>query len=142
MTLGFWDSSAFLKLLIDEDGTDTAVRLWDDADGVAASRLAFPEVAAAVEAGRRNHRLTARAAKDVHERWQDLWASVTVVELTAPVARTAAGLAANHPLSGADAVHLASALALTTRSPVVVCWDRRLSAAAIDVGLAVVPSDF
>lgn len=142
MTLGFWDSSAFLKLLIEEDGTDLVVRLWDESGGVAASRLAFPEVAAAVGAARRSRRLTARAADEVRERWLRMWASVTVVELSASVATTAADLATDRPLRGADAVHLASALALATPTPVMVCWDRRLAAAALGVGLAVAPSDF
>lgn len=142
MTLAFWDSSAFLKLLIEEDGTDVAVRLWNEGDEVSASRLAFPEVAAAVGAAWRSRRLTEGAADEVRQRWQRLWAAVTVVELSASVATLAADLVADHPLRGADAVHLASALALRAPPPLIVCWDRRLSAAAAGVGLAVAPSGF
>jgi predicted nucleic acid-binding protein len=55
------------------------------------------------------------------------------------VAREAGRLAVDHPLSGADAVHLASALQLTD-DVIVATWDHRLHAAAVASGLTVVPA--
>ena len=44
MAVVYFDASAFVKLLVDEDGTDLAVDLWDGCDAAVSSRLAYPEV--------------------------------------------------------------------------------------------------
>ena len=48
------------------------------------------------------------------------------VELTAAVEQRAGQLTQAHALRGADAVHLASALAIADADLVVAVWDRRL----------------
>lgn len=58
------------------------------------------------------------------------------------IAADAADLAARLLLGGAAAVHLASARTLGAADPVLVSWDRRLSAAALEAGLSVAPSGF
>jgi predicted nucleic acid-binding protein len=70
----------------------------------------------------------------------EFWASTRPVELTPEVERTAGALARNHRLCGADAVHLASALALGVADLTVAVWDRRLHAGVSQVGLAVAPA--
>jgi hypothetical protein len=50
-------------------------------------------------------------------------------------------LAARHALRGADAVHLASALAVGDSELIVAVWDRRLHAGAQATGLRVAPAD-
>ena len=62
------------------------------------------------------------------------------VELSAEVEQSAGALATLHGLCGADAVHLASALALETTDATVAVWDRRLHEGAIAAGLAVAPA--
>lgn len=142
MTITCFDSSAFVKLLVDEPGSELAEQLWNEADAVAASRLALPEVSAALAAARRAARLDGAAERKVRREWSAYWAAIDVVELTTSVAADAAELAGRLLLGGADAVHLASALSLVAADPILVSWDRRLSAAALDAGLPVVPSDF
>ena len=58
MTLVYFDSSALVKLVVDEDGSDLAAELWDGCDAALASRLAYPEVRAALAAACRNHDLS------------------------------------------------------------------------------------
>lgn len=139
MTLAFWDSSGFLKLLVEEPGRDLAVDLWNYASDVVASRLAVPEVSAALPAAGRAGRLDEPSAREARRRWDRHLDVVELVELTPGVADRAALLAGEHHLSGADAVHLSSVLSLASTDPVVVTWDRRLAAAAWAVGLTVVP---
>ena len=50
MALVYFDSSALVKLVIGEAGTELAVELWDGCDAALASRLAYPEVRAALAA--------------------------------------------------------------------------------------------
>ena len=139
VTLAFWDSSALLKLLVEEPGTNLAVALWDDATAVAASRLAIPEMSAALAAAERSGRIDDDRRRVAAGEWRRYLAALDVMELTPAVGDHASELAAAHPLSGADAVYLATALALRDDALVVVTWDRRLSSAASAMGLSVVP---
>jgi uncharacterized protein len=142
VTSAFWDSSGVVKLLIEEPGWEIAVETWNDADRNVASRLVVPEVSAAIAAARRAGRLGADSAGEARRRAKQHLRAIEFVELTPGVDAHAADLAVEHDLSGADAVHLASALALRVVEPIVVTWDRRLSTAALDSGLPVLPSDF
>lgn len=139
MTLAFWDSSAFVKLLVDEAGSECAERLWNDPSPAAASRLVVPEVGAALAAARRGGRLTDASRARALREWRRFEAEIDFFELTPEVASGAADLAGAHQLSGADAVHLATVLALRDQDLVVATWDRRLATAAAAEGLAVVP---
>src|SRR5437764_6581707 len=106
MAIVYFDSSAFIKLLVEEDGSDLAAELWDGCDAAVASRLAYPEVRAALAASARNHDIT-EAELDAAERdWDGYWAATRPVELTAAVERHAGQLARAQALRGADAVHL------------------------------------
>lgn len=142
MTNAFWDSSGFVKLLIEEPGRDVAVDAWNHADRNIASRLAIPEVSAALAAARRSGRLDGRSDREVRRRWAHHLSSLELVELAPAVADRAADLAFEHALSGADAVRLASALTLSEAEPLLITWDRRLAAAAVAAGLSVAPGDF
>ncbi len=130
-----------MKLLVEEEGSETAARLWDQADAVASSRLAYPEVGAALAAARRDGRIDVPGERQARRHWSELWSATRVVELTAGVAASAAALTTRHVLGGADAVHLASALTLADADPILVVWDRRLRTAALETGLVVVPAD-
>ena len=131
-----------MKLLVEEDGSDHAERIWNEADNVVASRLALPEVSATLAAAHRAARLDDASLRAARREWSRFWASTDVIELTDSVAANAARLAESLVLGGADAVHLAGALTLRTAAPVLVTWDRRLAAAATAAGVAVTPSDF
>ena len=111
MALVYFDSSALVKLLVEEPGSDVAAALWDGCDAAFSSRLANPEVSAALAAAHRNHQLDDSQLGVARRTWSRFWGSMRPVELTESVEQHAAGLVAAHALRGADAVHLASALA-------------------------------
>jgi uncharacterized protein len=138
--LVYFDSSALVKLVVEEAGTDLASDLWDGCDAALSSRLAYPEVRAALAASRRNQDLTEREKHTAEAAWEEFWAAIRPVELTPPVERDAGRLAARRALRGADAVHLASALAVGSTDLVVAVWDRRLHAGAVAEHLAVAPA--
>ncbi len=140
MALVYFDSSALVKLVVEESGSDLAAELWDGCDAALSSRLAYPEVRAALAAAGRNHDLGAGGLAAALGAWEELWAATRPVELTADVERRAGELTAHHPLRGADAVHLASALAVGPAELVVAVWDRRLHAAVIAEQLVVAPA--
>jgi uncharacterized protein len=100
MALVYFDSSALVKLLVQEDGSDLAADLWDNCDAALASRLAYPEVRAAQAAGR-NHDLSSDDLDTAEQNWEQYWAAVRPVELTAAVERHAGQLARTCALRGA-----------------------------------------
>jgi uncharacterized protein len=138
--LVYFDSSAFVKLLAEEPGSDLAAQLWDGCDAAVASRLAYPEVRAALAAAARNHDLSRDELGGAEQAWDEYWAATRPVELTAAVERDAGQLAREHALRGADAVHLASALAIGDPELVIAVWDRRLHAGAQAAGIRVAPA--
>lgn len=140
MALVYFDSSALVKLVIEEDGSDVAARLWDGCDAALSSRLAYPEVCAALASARRNHDLDVDDLDVALRSWEELWSAVRPVELTATVERHAGELSGRHQLRGADAVHLASVMAVSSPDIVVAVWDRRLHIGAGAEGLAVAPA--
>jgi uncharacterized protein len=140
VALIYFDSSALVKLLAEEAGSDLAAELWDGCDAALASRLTYPEVRAALAAAARNHDITGAELDAAERDWDGYWAAVRPVELTAAVERRAGDLARAHALRGADAVHLASALAIGEPDIIVAVWDRRLHAGAQATGCRVVPA--
>lgn len=140
MALVYFDSSALVKLVVDEDGSDIADQLWNGCDAAFTSRLAYPEVSAALAAASRNRSLTKSGVNRAIVLWEEFWAAIRPVELTDELARAAGELAGQHNLRGADAVHLASALALQTDDIIFAVWDRRLSEGAVAAGFAIAPA--
>jgi uncharacterized protein len=139
VALVYFDSSAFVKLVVEEEGSDIASALWDGCDAAVSSRLSYPEVCAALAAAHRNHDLDHRGFVAASRDWEEFWQATRPVEFTAEVERHAGELARRRALRGADAVHLASALAVGAQDLVVAVWDRRLHEGAIAERLNTAP---
>jgi uncharacterized protein len=137
--IAYFDSSALVKLVVEESGSDDAAALWDAADAVLSSRVAYVEVRAALAAAQRNQRLTKERLGDAIRLWDAFWNSLRILELDAELAQQAGDLAQEHALSGVDAIHLASLLLLSDDEPVAATWDSRLHAAARILGFATLP---
>jgi len=140
MTIVYFDSSAFVKLVVEEEGSDLAAILWDGCDAAVSSRLAFPEVRAALAAAGRLRRLTPTQQSRAEVAWDDFWAATRAVELTQQVTTHAGQLAGQHALRGADAVHLASLLAVGAADTILAVWDQRLRAGAQAAGVQLAPA--
>lgn len=140
MALVYFDASALVKLVIEEDGSAVAARLWDGCDAALASRLAYVEVCAALAASRRNNDLSEADLETALAGFDAFWGSLRPIEITEAVQLRAGLLAREHSLRGADAIHLASATALGDPELVMAVWDRRLAEGARVVGLGVSPA--
>jgi uncharacterized protein len=136
----YFDSSALVKLLVEEDGSGLTAEVWNGADAALASRIAYPEVRAALGAATRDRQLSAEGLVRAEQLWEELWSQVTELGLTTAIARRAGELAVRHALRGGDAVHLASALAAGADAVTVAVWDQRLHEACRSAGLAVAPA--
>ena len=70
--------------------------------------------------------------------WEDLWATARSFELTETIIVDAGHLSSRYALRGADAVHLASLLAVGAAETLFAVWDQgqRTEAEAAGVRLA------
>ncbi|HEV2887787.1 MAG TPA: type II toxin-antitoxin system VapC family toxin [Jatrophihabitans sp.] len=137
MTIVYFDSSAFVKLVVDETGSDLAAALWDGCDTAVSSRLAYPEVRSALATAGRAQRLDPVEQLHAESLWEDFWAATRPIELTEAVAAHAGELASRHSLRGSDAVHLASLLAVGAAETVFAVWDARLRTGAAAAGIRI-----
>jgi predicted nucleic acid-binding protein len=135
----YFDSSALVKLLIAEEGSDLVEELWDGCDAAVSSRLAYPEVCAALAAAERF--FSRKEIRLAESTWELYWEAMRLIELNAEIGKNAGAIARSSMLRGADSVHLASAMAVGFDDLIVAVWDRQLHAASIAVGLRVVPAE-
>jgi predicted nucleic acid-binding protein len=130
------ETSALIKAIIQEPGSDIAVMLWDAAEERVTSRITYPEGRAALAAANRAGRLTDPAHSRAKTQLGRLIEAMGIVELTETVALGAGDLAELHGMRGYDAVHIASALEAWTEDLVFATWDAELVQAAATVGIA------
>lgn len=113
-----------------------------EAQALAASRLVYVEAHGVLGRLRADARGPARDIDTAVRLFERYWPEIGVTELDEAVARTAADIAQRRLIRGADAVHLASALQVSSQhGPVLFAtWDVRLAAAASNEGLATLPA--
>jgi predicted nucleic acid-binding protein len=140
VTVAYFDTSALVKLFVEEAGSEGAAALWDGADIVVSSRVSDAEVRAALAAAHRAHRLDAGGYRAAKRDWERYRVALQTVELTAELTRMAGDLAEQHALGGLDAIHLASAALFIQVALVMATWDARLLAAARSLGIATLPA--
>lgn len=133
----YLDTSALVKLYVEEPGRGVVMRELDAAGAVATVRIAYVEARAAFARKRREGGLDGKALRRVAERLDEDWAAFSVVDVGEPLVRRAGNLAERYDLRGYDAVHLAAAMELARGGGDVsfACFDERLRAAARRVKL-------
>lgn len=129
------DTSALLKLVIAEPGSDRVEQIWYASDRLIAARLIRVEACAALAAARRQRRIT----RDQHDlastNLMDLLAQMILIEVSESLIDMACEVAGRRSLRAYDAVHLAAAL--VAGSHVFSSADQALCEAALAEGLAV-----
>lgn len=124
----YLDTSAAVKLVHEEHGSAALLAWMSERERMlASSALLHTELL----------RATRRSRPDLLVRARTLLDHVTLIEISWDV-RERAGLLDPDGMRSLDAIHLASALALTEDLEGIVTYDVRLAAAALEVGLTVV----
>jgi uncharacterized protein len=132
----YFDASAFLKLLVPEPGSATALRAWQAALHVAGASVLYAEACAGLAAAHRSGRLSPRDHSGSKLDLWRLWTNLDVLVADGPLCERAGELAERERLRGCDAVHLAAALEYG--ADYLACGDGALLDAALDCGLGVV----
>lgn len=133
----YFDTSALIPLVVEEAGSGVAGRLWDEADHVVSSRLAYAEARAVLAQAHRTDRIDAAGLRRAVADLEVLIGDLDLVEVGAAVVARAGELAELLALRGYDAVHLGSAESLADPDLVLVAGDRQLLRAAGEMQIAV-----
>lgn len=140
--IAYLDTSALVKLVVDEVGTADAIEIWTAATVRLTNVIAYAECRAALAAAWRGGRLSGPQARTARSLLDERWAEVAVVTVDEELVRSAGDLADAFSLRGFDAVHLASARAAAEGGVLLlVTWDAELAAAALEAGLPVAPAE-
>jgi predicted nucleic acid-binding protein len=124
--LGYVDTSALAKLVLDEPGSRGMLRWHVECERMVTSRVGIVEM----------RRVSARHAHDPAH-LEVVLRSFEILELDAAIADVA-GTVGPSRLRSLDAIHLATALELVPELDAFVTYDEGLAAAARAVGLPVV----
>lgn len=132
MTL-FCDTSALIKLLIEEPDSERMLRAAASAEWIAVCRITWAEATAAMARRAREDPGSADAIEQARQGLGRLWPALVIVEVNQPLVESAGRLADAFALRGYDSVQLAAAhqLQSSIEQPVTfACFDRRLNQAA------------
>jgi uncharacterized protein len=135
--IAYFDTSAFIPLIIAEPGSETAARLWDEADHLVSVRLLYAEARAALAQAERTGRIPRRRLSGLVQDVDSLYSQLDRLEIDEALVRRAGELVQELGLRGYYAVHLASAERLRDPEFVLVAGDGPLLDAATELGLAV-----
>jgi len=136
----YLDTSALVKLYVEEPGSQEVRREVEESRIVSTSRVAYVEARAGIARKYRDGEFSREDHKQVVEDLIRDWDNYFIVEVSESVARLGGTLTETQSLRGFDAIHLASALLLRNRTRLEVsfsCFDERLQSAAKAEGLTV-----
>ena len=133
----FLDTSALVKLYLDEPGSDSIRERITDST-VALSHVAYGEIYATFARRFRESLLKENEHNAVCMAFEEDWSAVFRIPLSVEVLSKVPALCRRHPLRGADALHIASALMLVEREidTTFVSSDLRQLEAATAEGMA------
>jgi uncharacterized protein len=138
----FCDTSALIKLLISEPGSDQMAVSSLHAEAIAVCRITWAEAMAGMARRQRDDPISGDDIEQARQRLIDRWDHFTIVEVSQRLVGTAGRFADVFSLRGYDSVQLAAGHELHCNGdqPVLfACYDRRLNQAAQLLRLEVLP---
>jgi predicted nucleic acid-binding protein len=127
------DSSALIKLLLTEPGSDQMHQASIAAEAIAVCRITWAEAMAGMARRQREEPDAAKLLEQARQQLIENWEHCSIVEVSQGLVETAGRFADAFALRGYDSVQLAAAheLHLNTEQKVVFAsYDRRLNQAA------------
>jgi len=138
----FCDTSALIKLLVDEAQSDQLRQISSTVGAIGVCRISWAEAMAVLARLRRDDPVNDDDLEQARQHLIQAWQSFTIVEVSQPLVETAGRFADVFALRGYDSVQLAAAHELHSNAQQTVlfaCYDRRLNQAAQLLQLEVLP---
>ena len=138
----YLDTSALVKLFMDEADTRLITRLLQDADAVFTHTITYAESRAALAKAVRMRRISDAMHRDYKAALEVYWKKLDLIEPHMAHIRQAGELAEIYGLRGYDSVHLAAAVWLYEQSASLTfaCFDQHLNKAASMLGMEIIGS--
>jgi predicted nucleic acid-binding protein len=131
----FFDSSAFAKRYVSEEGTDAVVQWCNRAAEIALSGIALPELISAFCRLRRESKISEAQYQQLKDSLLADIEDAAICDLTPIVLAHSIASLERNTLRGMDAIHIGSAVAM--QADLFVSADARQCATAAAVGLEV-----
>lgn len=139
--IAYLDTSAVVKLYVEEAGAATVRRIVQEATQVGTSRVTYAEARAAFARRMRERGIAPSAYKELVRGFEQEWETYVRLDITEPLIKLAGDLAEQRALRAYDAIQLASALTLQRDLPTehvrFVAADTHLLDAAAHERLAI-----
>jgi len=129
----FCDTSALLKLFIDEQGSDSMIEASSSSEGIAVCRITWAESMAAFARRTRFKGASQFGLAQARSMFERAWPDFVIADVTQPLVEKAGMYADAFALRGYDSVQLAAAHNLHQQLDLPMtfaCFDRRLNQAA------------
>ena len=129
----FCDTSALMKLLVDEAQSEQLRQISTTVDAIGVCRITWAEAMAAMARLQREDPVSNEDLEQARQHLVQSWETFTIVEVSQPLVETAGQFADVFALRGYDSVQLAAAHELHVNAEQAVlfaCYDRRLNQAA------------
>lgn len=124
----YFNTSLFVKLIIDEIGSEQAEEIWNVSSTLGSSMVLYVESRAALAAAKRRGWINDANLVNAKSIPEGLHSQLYVVEVTSKLIKMSAELAEEFSLCGYDSIHLASAISM--KADVFASSDEPLCAAA------------
>ena len=129
----FCDTSALLKLFIDEQGSENMIEASSSSEGIAVCRITWAESMAAFAQRTRFKGASQSGLAQARSMFERAWPDFVIADITQPLVEKAGIYAEAFALRGYDSVQLAAAHNLHQQLDLPMtfaCFDRRLNQAA------------
>jgi uncharacterized protein len=134
----YLDTSALLKRYFQESYSEEVAEMWNKAEIIATSSVAYAETMATLYRKKKEAGLSQKVTQNLTHGFQQDWGGFVRVEVTDDLNEYIDTVVKNHYLRGFDAIHLASAVVIHERLPhnfFFACFDQKLNQAARREGL-------
>lgn len=137
--IAYFDTSAFIPLVLDEPTSDTIEEIWSNATRLVSTRLLYVEARAALARARRTERLKDIPYESVLDELEKLNQQIQYFTVDDHLIELAGDLADILDLRGYDAVHLATVAFHHSQDMIMITNDRQMRRAARSLNLEVLP---
>ncbi len=139
----YLDTSALVKMYVDEENAQRVRRAVSDATLVGTSEIAYVELRSAMARRYREGSLESTAYRRVLRDVEADWPQLFIIIVNSRLVREAGDLAEKYRLRAYGTLHLASSLSFQTGvdEPVTfACWDKALEGSAMSAQLQILGS--
>jgi len=142
----YLDTSAWLKIYVQEEGSDIVEDAISNSEMVFTHLIAYTEIRAALARAERENRIDQSQKSQIIEAIEVDWATFNIIQPVEMLIRRAALHCEQFSLRGFDSIHLASAEAISiqmmSKETIFACFDRKLNKSARSLGMSILPLVF